>query len=231
MPLRSALLTLALCLATAGAALADDIVTMPTANQLKKGEVDIAAYYLSLSLPSGAPQYVQYQTLYIGITDKFEMDVHRANVDTDKTSYVLVGSYKLNAETPRTPDVVIGVRNLTGQPTTNNPAVHGKSSDPSFYLATAKTFFLKKEVQGPPLVRVHLCVGSSDWTLLGEKRHEGFFGGFQFLITPWLGAVAEHDGRDWITGITLMPVKSGLTFKGGSFGKHSWFGLAFRKQL
>ncbi len=229
--MRSVLLTLALACLVAASALADDIVTMPTANQLKKGEVDIAAYYLSLSLPSAAPQYVQYQTLYVGVTDKFELDLHRANVDKDKTSCVLVGSFRLASETPTTPDVVVGVRNLTGQATTNNPALHGKSSDPSFYVATAKTFFLKKDVQGAPLVRVHLAAGSSDWTLLGEKRHEGFFGGFQFLFTPWLGAVAQHDGRDWITGVTLMPIKSGLTFKGGSFGKHSWFGVAFRKQL
>jgi hypothetical protein len=229
--MRSVRLALALSLLVGGAALADDIVTMPTANQLKKGEVDVAAYYLWLSLPDGAPQFVQYQTLYLGLTDRIELDVHRAYVDTDKTSYVLVGSYKALAEGPTTPDLVFGVRNFTAQPTTNNPAVHDKSSDPSVYLAGAKTFFLKKDIQGPPLVRAHLVVGSSDWTLLGEKRHEGFFGGLQFLLTPWLGAVVQHDGTDWITGVTLMPLKSGLTFKGGSYGKHAWAGVAFRKQL
>lgn len=229
--MRTAVLAFALASLLAGVALADDIVTMPTANQLKRGEVDVAAYYLWLSMPDAAPQFVQYQTLYLGLTDRIELDVHRATVDKDKSSTILVGSYKLLAEGPATPDLVFGVRNFTATPTTNNPAVHDNSSDPSVYLAGAKTFFLKKDVQGPPLVRAHLIVGSSDWTLLGAKRHEGFFGGLQFLFTPWLGAVVQHDGTDWITGITLMPLKSGLTFKGGSFGKHAWAGVAFRKQL
>lgn len=226
---RKSWLTAALLLVAAGATFADDIVTMPTANQLKKGEVDIAAYYLDLKLPAGAPQFVQYQTLYVGLTDRFELDFHRAAVNNDKTSCVAVAQYKLLSETPQVPDLVIGVRNLAAQATTNNPALHDLSDNPSFYAAMAKTYFLKQGVQGPPLVRVHMGVGSRDWTLLGESRHEGVFGGFQFLLTPTLGAVIQHDGRDWISGVTIMPLKSGLTFKGGTYGKNTWAGVAFRK--
>lgn len=213
------------------AALADDIVTMPTANQLKAGEVDVAGYYLGLDLPKGAPQSALYQTLYLGLTNRFELDLHHADVSGDKSSIVSVLSYKVISENATQPDLVLGVRNLTGETTTNNPLIKHRSRDRSFYVAGAKTFFLRSGVQGPPLVRVHMALGTADWTLLGEKRHEGAFGGLQFLFTPILGAVTEHDGTNWITGLTLMPKNSGLTLKGGTFSKHTWVGLAYRRQM
>jgi len=214
-----------------GCAVADDIVTMPTANQLKKGEVDVAAYYLWLDFPSAAPQYVQYQTVYVGLTDRIELDAHRAAVDKDRDSTVLVGSFKLLSESPTTPDLVVGCRNLGGTATTNNPALKGKSEDRSYFLSAAKTFFFNPAAPGPPLVRVHLSLGTEDWTLLGEERHKGLFGGLQFLITPTVGAVIQNDGQDLITGITIMPPKTGLTIKGGGYGDHWWVGVALRKDL
>lgn len=214
----------------AGCAFADDIVTMPTANQLKAGQVDAAAYYLGLDLPAGAPQFVQYQTVYVGLTDKFELDAHHANVDKDKESTVLVGSYKLLSETATMPDLVFGCRNLTGVATTNGP-MHNKSEDRSYFLSGAKTFFQNPAAPGPPLMRVHLSLGTPDYTLLGDKRHDGIFGGLQLLFKPELGGVVEFDGESWITGITIMPKNSGLTIKGGGYGTHWWAGLAFRKQL
>ena len=98
----------------AGYAIADDIVTMPTANQLKAGQVDIAAYYLKLNLDNskGQPQFVNYQTIYMGITDKLELDVHRADVDRDRESTLFVGSYKLLSETQQMPDLVVGLQKL-----------------------------------------------------------------------------------------------------------------------
>jgi hypothetical protein len=210
---------------------ADDIVTMPTANQLKKGEVDAAAYYINCDYPASQPQFVQYQTLYVGLTDNIELDIHRANVDKDKASVVLVGSYKLLSETQTVPDLVIGVRNFNRATTTTNPAVKDKSEDASIFLSAAKTFFFNPTQPGPPLVRAHLSVGSSDWTLFGEERHKGLFGGLQFLFTPCLGAVIQNDGADTITGITIMPKGTGLTIKGGTFGDHTWIGLSWRKDL
>jgi hypothetical protein len=218
-------------LALAGCAIADDIVTMPTANQLKAGEVDAAIYYLGLNLPAGAPQQVNYQTLYVGITNRLELDVHHADVDKDETSTVLVGSLKLFSETKTMPDVVVGCRNITGEATTRNPFLRAKSEDRSYFISTAKTFFMNPKAPGPPLVRLHLSLGTPDWTLLGDKRHDGVFGGLQFLFHPEFGAVTEYDGESWITGLTIMPKNSGLTFKGGTYGKHWWVGLAFRKQL
>lgn len=223
-------LLLALC---AGMVLAADIVTMPTANQLKKGEVELAAYYLDLDLnaPVGmAPEFVNYETLYVGVTDWLELDVHQANVNRDKSSTVFVVSGKLLAETQTLPDVVVGVRNLSGTTTTNNPVLAAKSDDPSYYISTAKTFF--KGEPGPPLVRLHLSYGTSDWTLLGENRHNGFFGGTQFLLTPEIGAVAIYDAQDLITGLTYMPKSvPGLTLKAGTYGTHTWVGVAYAKSL
>lgn len=223
-------------LLAASCAFADDIVTMPTANQLKAGEVDAAAYYLTLDFPSAAPQYVQYQTLYVGLTDKLELDVHRSSVDKNETGTIFVASYKVLAESPTTPDMVIGCRNIGGTPTSlNNPATsldeRGKSKDRSYFVSAAKTYFLNPAAPGAPLVRVHLSVGTEDWTILGKKRHEGVFGGLQFLFRPELGMVMQNDGRDFITGITIMPKNTGLTIKGGTYGPHTWIGLAYRTTL
>jgi len=193
--------------------------------------VDVAAYYLDLKMPAGAPQFVHYQTLYVGLTDKVEVDFHRADVNRDAESVVTVVSLKLGSEGPNTPDVVVGLRNVFGEPTTNNPSVRGKTGKRSVFLTAAKTYFLKEGVQGPPLARVHLGLGTEDWSLLNEKRHDGAFGGVQMLFCPTLGAVVQHDGRDWITGITIMPVNSGLTIKGGTYGDHRWYGVAYRKAL
>ncbi|MCX8052900.1 MAG: hypothetical protein N3B12_03760 [Armatimonadetes bacterium] len=214
-----------------GCAFADDIVTMPTANQLKAGELDVAAYYIDLDFPSQAPQFIQYQTLYLGLTDRFELDIHRASVDKDETSVVLVGSVKLLNETPTVPDLVFGVRNFNQAATTLNPAARENSKDPSVFLSAAKTFFFNPMIPGPPLVRAHLSLGSADRTLFGEERHKGLFGGLQFLIAPWIGAVIENDGADTITGVTIMPPNTGLTIKGGTFGDHTWIGLAWRTDL
>ncbi|MDH7601622.1 MAG: hypothetical protein QHI38_05670 [Armatimonadota bacterium] len=225
--LAAALAALCVC----GSALADDIVTMPTANQLKAGEVDAAVYYISLDYPDPQPQFIQYQTLYVGLTDKLELDAHRANVDKDKSSIVLVASYKLLSETASAPDLVFGLRNFNRATTTWNPAAKDKSEDMSAFLSAAKTFFFKPSIPGPPLVRVHLSLGTKDWTLFGEERHKGLFGGLQFLLTPWLGAVVQNDGTDTITGITIMPKGTGLTIKGGTFGDHTWVGISWRKDL
>lgn len=227
--MRYAFIVIAL-LMVAGCAIADDIVTMPTANQLKAGQVDVAAYYLKLDLPGGAPQHVNYETIYVGVTNEIELDAHIAAVDKDRTSTVLVGSYKLLGETKTRPDLVVGCRNLTGVATTNSP-LKNKSEDRSYFMSAAKTFFANPSKPGPPLVRAHLSLGTGDWTLLGEERHEGVFGGLQFLFTPEIGAVVENDGRDVITGLTFMPKNTGLTIKGGTYGDHWWAGLAMRKSF
>jgi hypothetical protein len=229
--MRYAFIVVIALMMVAGCAIADDIVTMPTANQLKAGQVDVAAYYLKLDLPSFQPQHVDYQVVCVGLTNQFELDAHRANVDKDKDATVLVGSFKALSETKTLPDVVVGCRNLLGTATTNNPAFENKSEDRSYFVAAAKTFFANPMKPGPPLVRAHLGLGTADWTLLGEVRHKGLFGGLQFLFRPDIGAVVEDDGQDLITGLTFMPKNTGLTIKGGTYGDHWWAGLALRKSF
>lgn len=228
--MRYVLIALAVAM-LAGCAFADDIVTMPTANQLKAGEVDLAAYYLKLDLPAGAPQHVNYQTVYVGITDRLELDAHIASVDNDRSSAVLVGSFKVLSETQVMPDLVVGCRNLLAEATTSHPLLYGKSKDRSYFIAAAKTFFADPSQPGPPLVRAHLGLGTADWTLLGEERHKGLFGGLQFLFRPEIAAIAQYDGQDVITGLAFMPKNTGLTIKGGTYGDHWWAGLALRKAL
>ena len=232
------LLALVVLCAAFSAATADDIVSMPTANQLKAGQVDVAAYYFWLKNPSAGPQYDQLQTVYLGLTDRIELDAHRSAVDypADETSVVLVGSFKVLSESATKPDLVFGCKNLGGVATTEDDprtAVdeRDKSKDRSYFLSGAKTLFLKPGLMGPPLVRVHLSIGTADWTMMNQARHKGVFGGLQFLFMPQLGAVIQHDGTDLITGITFMPPNTGLTIKGGTFGDHRWFGVAWRYSL
>ena len=111
------------------------------------------------------------------------------------------------------------------------PEVIEQTRERSYFICTAKTFFCNPLKPGPPLFRAHLSFGTADYTLLGDRRHDGFFGGLQMLLSPTLGLVAEHDGENVITGVTFMPKNTGLTIKGGTFGPHLWVGIAFRKQL
>ncbi|MCL4499229.1 MAG: hypothetical protein M1335_03170 [Chloroflexi bacterium] len=230
------LCVLAAVLLFSGCAFAADIVSMPTANQLKAGDVEAAAYYFGLDNPSVAPQHVQLQTLYLGLTDRLELDVHHATVDKDEESTIFVGTFKLLSESVTKPDLVIGCRNLGGTATAfDNPGTalneRSKSEDRSYFISGAKTFFFNPLKPGPPLVRVHLSLGTADWTLFDVKRHQGLFGGLQFLLRPELGLVVENDGQDTITGLTIMPKNSGLTIKGGTYGDHWWTGIAYNKQL
>ena len=226
--LASMLLAASLILSAAYAA---DIVTVPTANQLKAGEVDVAYYYLGLDLPSAAPQSLQAQTIYYGLTDKVEIDLHRYDPesDKDKTSVIVNGTVLLLQESPTTPNVVLGVRNLTGETTTRAPI---NSDKVSLFVCAAKNV-TPMTPEGPvlPLVRVHLGIGTEDWTLLGEKRHQGLFGGVQMLLHKEIGAVALYDGQDIITGVTYTPGNKGVTVKAGTFGKHWWMGISYAAKL
>jgi hypothetical protein len=215
---------LALCVS---AAFAGDIVTVPTANQLKAGEVDLADYYLFIDsgalvepLPALDIDFVRAQTLYVGITDQLELDVHRYDVDVIGDYTIFNATWKLQDETARKPIVVLGGRDLSRE-----------SDHASYFVSAAKT--LNPPVGGPPtgpIYRLHLSLGTEDNTLLGEGRHEGLFGGLQVLVKPQfpqIGAVALWDGNDLITAITCVPKPNWPTIKGGTFGDHSWVGVSY----
>lgn len=218
----------------AGVATAGDIVTVPTANQVKAGEVDLAMYYLGLdndSLPEAIQPldigFVRAQTLYVGITDKWELDVHRYDVDVVGVETIINATYVLQPETLKRPIVVIGGRDLSREHT--GPT--GDATGASYFVSAAKT--LNPPVEGPPdlpIIRLHLSLGTEDETLLGEGRHEGIFGGVQTILklaSPFVGAIALYDGTDVITGLTVVPQPGWPTIKGGTFGGHWWIGMSY----
>jgi hypothetical protein len=214
--LGAALLALVLAVGTAQGA---DIVTVPTANQQKAGEVDVADYYISLDFPSEMPQFVRVQTLYVGVTDRIEIDLHRYDVDKSTSgSTIWIMSALLQKEDARRPAVVIGSRDL-----------EGLMAKTSYYISAAKTLNPPAPGAAPkfPIWRLHVSLGTEDDSLLGETRHEGVFGGIQTLLTPKLGLVALHDGQDLITGLTYTPEKDWPTLKAGTYGDHWWMGANF----
>lgn len=224
--IRSVVLVTAALLLTAGAAFPGDIVTVPTANQLGQGQMDAAYYYIGLDAPPGAPENVQVQTYYLGLTDKLEVDVHRYDIDLVGGDTIVNATWALLRETPVTPDVVVGGRNILGTQVGLDP----RSDKTSWFVTAAKT--LKLPAMGPPtipIIRLHAGLGTKDYTLLGEDRHAGIFGGVQALLTPEIGAIALHDARDLITGLTYSPQDTGFTVKGGTFGDHWWVGLSWAK--
>ena len=86
---RAVLVVCLLLVALAGGTVwAADIVTVPTANQVKAGEIDVADYYIFVDndalIEPIQPldiDFVRVQTFYMGLTDEVEIDVHRYDVD------------------------------------------------------------------------------------------------------------------------------------------------------
>jgi len=203
---------------------AADILAMPTANTVKAGEVDIAGYYFSLDFPEPMPQLIRVQTLYAGLTDRLEVNLHRYDLPKVAPETLLIANYKILAENQTQPDLVIGAKDLAER--AGHPAMPRKTS---YYLCAAKTLNPPAPGMAPdlPIWRLHVSVGTEDPSMLGETRHEGIFGGIQTLITPQIGAIVLHDGQDLITGVTFTPDKKWPTFKGGTFGDHTWLGISY----
>lgn len=202
-----------------GVAWGADIVTVPTANQQKAGEVDVADYYLGLDFPSAMPQFARVQTLYIGVTDEIEIDLHRYDLDKmPEADTIWIISGLVLKESAEHPAVVVGARDL-----------EGRMAKASYYVSAAKTLNPPAPGAAPqfPIWRVHLSVGTEDDSLLGETRHEGLFGGLQVLATPKLGLIALHDGQDLITGVTYTHANDWPTLKAGTFGDHWWVGVNY----
>ncbi|MCJ7750389.1 MAG: hypothetical protein MUQ65_04770 [Armatimonadetes bacterium] len=221
------LLALVLVALGAGTAMAGDIVTVPTANQVKAGEIDVADYYIFVDQdalidplqPLGI-DFVRVQTFYMGLTDKVEVDVHRYDVDVAGVNTIFNATYLVLEEDAQRPNVVLGGRDLSNE--------YGHAS---YFVSAAKT--LNPPVAGPPtepIIRLHLSLGTEDNTLFGEGRHEGLFGGVQILLrpsNPAVGLVALYDGQDIITGLTCVPKPGWPTLKGGTFGGHWWVGASY----
>jgi len=210
-----------------GTVWAGDIVTVPTANQVKAGEIDVADYYIFVDndalIEAIQPldiDFVRAQTFYMGLTDEVEIDVHRYDVDVLGADTIFNATVLVLKEDMKKPNVVIGGRDLSN--------AYGKAS---YFVCAAKT--LNPPVAGPPtkpIVRLHVSLGTEDNTLFAEGRHEGLFGGVQILFrpaNPAVGLVALHDGTDVITGLTIVPKPGWPTLKGGTYGGHLWVGASY----
>lgn len=212
-------MTLALAVSAISAAPAADIVTLPTANQLKAGQVEAAYYRLDLDYPPGAPTNMGLATLYYGFSNRFEVDAWWIDPNKGGDEIVINPSYLLVQESSNKPSLVVGAQDLFN-------ALKGK---PSWYVAGAKTIRARKGGLFP-VVRLH-----AGW---GSKANSGFFGGVQAMIYGPLGMVLLHSqnegllgGENLIAGLTFTFPKMPLVLKGGVLGKHTWIGIAYTFDL
>jgi hypothetical protein len=209
-----------------------DVLTVPTANQFKQGEIELAYYHAFLRTDDPEPEFMHVETLYVGVTDRLELDAHRYAIDNNETSIILIGNVKLFSESKDGADVVLGCKNMTATPTVDNPPFspvnyRQLSADQSYFLCAVKTFQLSRQPAGPPFLRVHLSLGTPDWTIELAKRHQGFFGGVQYVITPHIGVSVFNDSRNIITGICYFPTESNLMIRAGAFGPEWLLGIAY----
>jgi hypothetical protein len=212
-------------------ATAGDIVTMPTANQLRAGEVDLAQYHIWFRYPPGPPlpTHAWFSTMYVGVTDRAEIDVWYINPNKVPSQTVINATGLLTSERKGDyADVVVGIRDLGD----NLERLFGPDFERSYFVAAAKTL---NPPPGPPtkhdtpIWRVHLGLGTHLGlaTNLDRIGDGGVFGGLQALVTPQLGAIALWDGTDDIIGLTYTRKPDWPTVKGGVFGDHWWVGVNY----
>jgi len=215
-------------------ALAGDIVTMPTANQVGAGDVDLAQYYINYDYPPGYPEFVYFTTMYVGVTDRIEIDAIYADADKVPSQTILNATVLVASERKGDyADVVVGIRDLSN--VMQRLFGPGAGFEPGPFVAAAKTL---NPPAGPPTAadcpiwRLHLGVGQELGlaTDPGNMNDHGLFGGIQALVTPTVGAIALWDGTDHIAGLTYTPDPKGPTYKGGVFGDHWWLGVSYTFQ-
>ncbi|MGQ9697543.1 MAG: hypothetical protein ACUVRO_06070 [Armatimonadota bacterium] len=215
---------LAVALLGVSAAFAADIVTLPTANQLKGNQLEVAYYRLDLDFkapPSAAPGKANLVTAYWGITDRLELDAWWYDPDLGGSDLALNASFLVVPESEAMPSIVVGAQDIT----TALPT--GKVS---WFAATAKNLVADESRRFFPVVRLHAGVGS--------KQNRGVFGGIQAVIAGNLGLVVLRStnkdllgGRRWITGLTYTFPKTPLVIKAGTLGRHNWVGVAYTFSL
>lgn len=157
-------------------ALAGDVVDMPTGNMVSPDHWEFNYIFWDLDLPPGAPQNMNIFEGFAGITDWLELDAIGADVEGDDF-YTKFNAYvKVLPEKPDRPSLILGVTNFTGNDWPGN-------DDPSPFILGAYNIHVP---EGPPsfndpVVRLHAAYGTG-------AHADRFFGGFQFLFKPWLGA-------------------------------------------
>jgi hypothetical protein len=209
-------LALALTAGVVSSSRAADIVTMPTANTLKAGQVQVAYYHLWLDYRAvGAPEHLGLGTIYYGATDRLQLDAWVTRPGRGSGSLVLNPSFVLVKESSSAPNIVVGAQDVAN-------ALDYKTSA---YLAMAKTI-TNSERKLLPMVRLHLGAGTN--------MNHGVFGGLETTLYGPLGAVVTYsqndkilDNRHVIAGLTFTFPHMPVVLKGGVLGRHTWVGIAY----
>lgn len=208
-------LALLAALLAASAARAADIVTLPTANQTRAKDLELAYYRFDLDYPPGAPTSLGIGTAYLGVTDWLEIDAWWLDPNKGGDKVQINPSILLMRESLVRPSIVIGAQDITST-----------FGQPSYYIAAAKNVIALPTRGLLPVVRLHLGVGT--------KANEGVFGGVQVMLTRRVGAIALYSQNDGllggdniIAGLTYNFPVIPLVLKGGVAGKHTWVGIAY----
>lgn len=201
------------------------IVNVPTANQAALHELNLAYYNMSVKdLPvTHKDIFIVYST----VAENLELEWEHIRINKDFGNQDLVNaSYKLLAENPKMPDVVVGVKNIFQDDLSPDP----DEKERSFYIATAKTLNPPQPGQPwHPVVRLHVNYGT--------KEHRGLFGGVQIAITPRLGVAAmkftnspytdTFFGNSSEYAVVYSLGKGMPNLKAGTLGHHKWMGLDY----
>ncbi|MEN6549550.1 MAG: hypothetical protein ABFE07_26190 [Armatimonadia bacterium] len=173
------LVALIMAVGLAVPAFAGDIVAMPTGNMMAKDAFEFNYIFWDLDTPPGpAPDNAQIGEFFYGVTDRLEVDLLTVDVENDHQYTEGNIYYALVKEKPGKPSLIVGATNITGSKWLGDDRVS------PFYLSAYNIHVPQgKPTFNDPLVRVHVA-----W---GDNYHgDAFFGGFQFLFTPRIGAAA-----------------------------------------
>jgi hypothetical protein len=183
--------------------MAGDIVAMPTGNSVAPRNVQLNYIHWDLENPvygpeqtGRAPGSADIYEGFFGVTDRLELDVLHVDLD-GVDNFTEVNAYlTLVKETAAHPSVILGATNVLG-----SDWLDGLDNISPFLLGAYNI----NVPQGPPsfndpLMRLHLGYGSD--------YHEGWFGGLQGLLQPWLGfAILNYQNQPSYMG-TIIPCKS-----------------------
>lgn len=202
--------------------LASSIITMPTADVAPQGLVNVAAYAVNfndLPDPPLAPSGMNVFIAYGAIAKNLEVE---ANIYDQKDGFDTLTffnlTYKVVEQTATMPQISVGVKNVLGEDLGNGDVA---PNDDATYFVTAV-----KVITGPapgepfkPVVRLHLG--------LGNNLHNGIFGGIQAMVTPQIGLALLNDAESTLISAAYKPSANSPTFKAGTLGDHTWFGIDY----
>jgi len=216
----------------AEAAFSRYILSCPTANQQKAGQIRLcfSAVDPHNSSPQ-APSHVNCYRAYMGITDQVEIDAYVRAPNHARPSRTYWHATLLVLEEARAnPAVVLGVSDIGRDWVYSAGARAGHRAERAFFMAAAKTVNPPAGGQKPefPIVRLHLGAGT--------ERHSGVFGGVQMKLNPKVGAVVlllqddalfAPDDHDSIYALMYTPGPQWPTFRIAKCGQKDVIGLSY----